>query len=202
MSRDQGFEPITVSETGIIPRRECTIAASGDILSSAWGLAPEPRMILMRETALALVRHDGRDLSARQVAVFLVVYMDDAIQSVSSLAGLLNISRPAVTRILDRLIQFDLAAREEVGQDRRRVLVRRTRQGTAFFHEMADIARSVSIDQPNHEREHASVVPVRHRATAARAVAWLRKHLFCGQFEFKPDPYRGSSHSGRVDANS
>ena len=109
-------------------------------------LAAEPRMVVLHGTLLSLVRRDGRDLTARQLTAFLTVFMDETTHTVSSLAELLHISRPGVTRIMDRLVQFDLVSREEDREDRRRVLVRRTTRGAAFFRELAEITNSVSAE--------------------------------------------------------
>jgi DNA-binding MarR family transcriptional regulator len=116
----------------------------------AWslrGLAADPHVIVLHGTLLALVRRDGRDLTARQLTAFLTVYMDETTHTVSSLAELLHVSRPGVTRIMDRLVQFDLVAREEDREDRRRVLVRRTTRGTAFFREIVGLARQAAAEQ-------------------------------------------------------
>ena len=110
-------------------------------------LATDPRIVVLHGTLLSLVRRDGRDLTARQLTAFLSVYMDEHTHTVSSLAELLHISRPGVTRIMDRLVQFDLVSREEDREDRRRVLVRRTTRGTAFFRELVGIARVVAAEQ-------------------------------------------------------
>ncbi len=67
---------------------------------------PEPRIDLVRDVLLALVRRDGRDLTARQLSAFMIVYTRDEVQTVSSLADLMNISRPGVTRVMDRLVQY------------------------------------------------------------------------------------------------
>jgi len=107
-------------------------------------LASDPRMVVLHGTLLALVRRDGRDLTARQLTAFLSVYMEEQTHTVSSLAELLHISRPGVTRIMDRLVQFDLVAREEDREDRRRVLVRRTTRGASFFRELVGISRQVA----------------------------------------------------------
>jgi DNA-binding MarR family transcriptional regulator len=108
--------------------------------------ATDPRIVVLHGTLLSLVRRDGRDLTARQLTAFLSVYMDEQTHTVSSLAELLHISRPGVTRIMDRLVQFDLVAREEDREDRRRVLVRRTTRGGAFFRELVTISRAVAAD--------------------------------------------------------
>jgi len=124
-----------------------TLDGQGDSARSLRALATDPRVVVLHGTLLALVRRDGRDLTARQLTAFLSVYMDEQTHTVSSLAELLHISRPGVTRIMDRLVQFDLVAREEDREDRRRVLVRRTTRGAAFFRELVGIARVVAAEQ-------------------------------------------------------
>ena len=93
----------------------------------------DPRIGLLRDSLLQLVRGDGRDLTARQLTAFMSIYMDDPDHSISSLADLLNIDRSAVTRIIDRLLQFGLVDREEDRENRRRTIVRRTAEGWMFF---------------------------------------------------------------------
>jgi DNA-binding MarR family transcriptional regulator len=124
-------------------------------------LAMDPRMGVLRGTLLTLVRRDGRDLTARQLTAFLTVYMDDHIHTVSSMADLLNIARPGVTRILDRLVEFDMVSRQEDRDDRRRVLIRRTQRGAMFFQELVGITSAVA-GAPG-----ASFLPVSHQANAA-----------------------------------
>ncbi|KAA5608036.1 MarR family transcriptional regulator [Rhodovastum atsumiense] len=107
------------------------------------GNAPVPeRLVTLHGTLLALVRRDGRDLTARQLTAFMTVYLDNQVHTVSSMAELLNISRPGVTRLLDRLAEYDLVERQEDRNDRRRVLIRRTVRGTAFLRELEEIART------------------------------------------------------------
>ena len=139
-----GEWPLTIAAEEA--RLEDAAAGGIDNPRALRALAADPRMIVLRGTLLALVRRDGRDLTARQLTAFLTVYMDDQTHTVSSLAELLHISRPGVTRIMDRLVQFDLVAREEDRDDRRRVLVRRTTRGAAFFRELVNISRSVGLE--------------------------------------------------------
>jgi DNA-binding MarR family transcriptional regulator len=95
---------------------------------------------VIRNTMLAMVRQDGRDLTARQLTALLSVYLKDETQTVTSLAQMLNVSRPGVTRILDRLVEAELVSRAEDKQDRRRVLIRRTREGTRYVQTLAEMA--------------------------------------------------------------
>lgn len=94
---------------------------------------------LFRETVVALVRRDSADLSARQLGVFLICYLNDGDHTVRGLAAELNVSKPAITRALDRLGEFDLARRKTDPQDRRSVLVQRTTKGAALLREIRGI---------------------------------------------------------------
>jgi DNA-binding MarR family transcriptional regulator len=90
----------------------------------------------LRETVVALVRRDSADLSARQLGVFLICYLNDGDHTVRGLAAEMSVSKPAITRALDRLGEFDLARRKTDPQDRRSVLVQRTAKGAAFLREI------------------------------------------------------------------
>ena len=94
---------------------------------------------ILRDTVVALVRRDGPDLSARQLGVFLTCYLDDGAHTVRGLASELNVSKPAITRALDRLGELDLARRKVDPSDRRSVLVQRTLKGAAFLRDMRSI---------------------------------------------------------------
>lgn len=100
---------------------------------------PMTLVAILRETITALVRRDGPDLSARQLGVFLVAYLDDTPQTVRGLAAHLQVSKPAITRALDRLAEFDLTRRKIDPMDRRSVLVQRTLKGTALMRELRNI---------------------------------------------------------------
>ena len=99
---------------------------------------------LFRETVVALVRRDSADLSARQLGVFLTCYLNDDPHTVRGLAAELNVSKPAITRALDRLGEFDLARRKTDPLDRRSVLVQRTTKGAALLREIRGIMAEAS----------------------------------------------------------
>lgn len=144
IAHSQRLPPVTEYDTSMVDTSG--IGAASDNPRIMRALATDPRIVVLHGTLLTLVRRDGRDLTARQLTAFLSVYMDEQTHTVSTLAELLHISRPGVTRIMDRLVQFDLVAREEDREDRRRVLVRRTSRGVQFFREVVGIARSVAAD--------------------------------------------------------
>jgi len=94
---------------------------------------------MLRSTILALVRRDGPDLSSRQLAVFLTCYLKDREHTVRGLAAGLNVSKPAITRALDRLGELDLAQRAVDPMDRRSILVQRTLKGHALLRDLRGI---------------------------------------------------------------
>ena len=94
---------------------------------------------VLRDTIVGLVRRDGVDLSSRQLGVFLTCYLRDGGHTVRGLAAELNVSKPAITRALDRLGELDLARRKVDPLDRRSVLVQRTPKGTAFLRDVNKI---------------------------------------------------------------
>jgi DNA-binding MarR family transcriptional regulator len=99
---------------------------------------------LLRDTVVALVRRDGADLSARQLGVFLTCYLNEGGHTVRGLAAELNVSKPAITRALDRLGELDLARRKVDPMDRRSVLVQRTTKGAAFLRDLRSIMTEAS----------------------------------------------------------
>lgn len=99
---------------------------------------------LLRDTIVALVRRDGVDLSARQLAVFLTCYLNEGGHTVRGLAATLNVSKPAITRALDRLDDLGLAHRKTDPLDRRSVLVVRTTKGSAFLRDIRGIMLEAS----------------------------------------------------------
>jgi DNA-binding MarR family transcriptional regulator len=93
-----------------------------------------------RRAMIEGVRRDQPDLSARQMAVLLTVYLKPAPHTVRGLAAELNVSKPAVTRALDRLGRLGLARRKIDQADRRNVLVQRTVKGSVY---LAEFGQSV-----------------------------------------------------------
>ena len=99
---------------------------------------PENLVGVLRDTVVALVRRDGPDLSARQLGVFLTCYLQEGAHTVRGLAAELNVSKPAITRALDRLGELDLARRKVDPMDRRSVLVQRTLKGSVFLRDLRE----------------------------------------------------------------
>ena len=106
---------------------------------------------VLRRAMVSLVRRDDPDLTARQLAIFLTCCLETEAQTVRGLARHLNVSKPAITRGLNRLSAFDLVRRRTDPLGRRSVLVQRTTNGAAFLRDistiLADAARET--DRPN-----------------------------------------------------
>jgi DNA-binding MarR family transcriptional regulator len=102
---------------------------------------------------VASVRGETPDLSARQMALMLSVYLGDGPHTVRGLAQVLRISKPAVSRALDRLGELGYVRRERDDLDRRNVLVQRTATGAEFL-----AAFSALVDQA---KEHVAAIPAR-----------------------------------------
>jgi DNA-binding MarR family transcriptional regulator len=107
--------------------------------------APDQLVGILRDTVVALVRRDGPDLSARQLGVFLTCYLQDGAHTVRGLAADLHVSKPAITRALDRLGELDLARRKVDPLDRRSVLVQRTLKGAAFLRDLRSIMGEAAV---------------------------------------------------------
>lgn len=121
-------------------------------------------VIILRNTVAGLVQRDGADLSSRQLGVFLTCYLQDGFHTVRGLAADLNVSKPTITRALDRLGEFDLARRKVDPRDRRSVLVQRTLKGTAFLRDLRDIM-SKAVDSTR-----KTISPETHAVPSRRAI--------------------------------
>lgn len=103
---------------------------------------------LWRTALVASVRQDGPDLSARQLAILLQVYLTDPPHTVRGLASLLNISKPAVTRALDRLSVLGFVKRKRDAEDKRNVLVQRTVKGSVYLSDFAELVIAAGAVTP------------------------------------------------------
>ncbi len=117
---------------------------------------PDQLVSILRDTVVALVRRDGPDLSARQLGVFLTVYLTDGPHTVRGLAAELNVSKPAITRALDRLGELDLAQRRLDPTDRRSVLVRRTATGQAALAGLRAMLGEAAVAETEEGRREAA----------------------------------------------
>jgi DNA-binding MarR family transcriptional regulator len=94
----------------------------------------EPLHALLHGLRAAVVGEvrTGDDLTLRQMAVMLIVYLTDDPQTVRGLAQHLKVTRSVVSRALNLLAELSLVRRRVDPADRRNVLVVRTETGQAM----------------------------------------------------------------------
>lgn len=118
---------------------------------------------LWRHALVASVRGDSPDLSARQMALMLSVYLGEGPHTVRGLAQALRISKPAISRALDRLGELGYVRRQRDDLDRRNVLVQRTTNGAQFLTAFAGL-----IDEA---RAHIAGMPARTIEFAVESIS-------------------------------
>eukprot|EP01037_Dinobryon_pediforme_P001992 gene1992-2028_t len=86
-------------------------------------LDPDRLLAMLHSTICSSVRANEPDLSARQLAILLIIATEQGMHTVRGLAIRMKISKPAISRSLDRLCSLLLAERADDPRDRRSVLV-------------------------------------------------------------------------------
>ena len=95
-------------------------------------LRPSQALRLWHDVTFDLVRDGVQDLSARQLAVLLTVYLEPPPHTVRGLAAKLGVTKPAITRALDTMGRLGLVTH------RRNVLVQRTVAGALAVERLGD----------------------------------------------------------------
>lgn len=86
------------------------------------------------------VRGTAPDLTSRQMALMLEIYLNDQrLHTVRDLAATLNLSKPVVTRALDAMSRHGFVRRKRDEKDRRNVYLHRTVKGSTYLAEFADV---------------------------------------------------------------
>lgn len=94
---------------------------------------------LWRQVTTRSLRELPYDLSQRQIAVLLNVYLLPPPHTIRSLSQQLGITKPAVCRAVDALAAIDLLRRKKDEDDRRNVMLQRTINGSVFLRDFGDI---------------------------------------------------------------
>ena len=122
---------------------ELTTSPSGRGLSS-W-----------KHTLVDYVRSGEPDLTNRQMALLLVVYLEPGPHTVRGLARALNVSKPVVTRALNRLGALGYLRRQRDDTDKRNIFVARTPEGAVFLEEFGHFLVPDDDLQPRVRHAHA-----------------------------------------------
>ena len=102
-------------------------------------LRPSQALKLWEDVVFALVRDGEQDLTLRQMAVLLTVYLEPPPHTVRGLAQKLGVTKPVVTRALDTMGNLGLVTRRRDDADRRNVLVQRTVAGALAVERLGDL---------------------------------------------------------------
>jgi len=108
-------------------------------------LRPSHALRLWHDVTLSLVRAEEPDLTARQMTVLLIVYLEAPPHTVRGLAAKLGVTKAVITRALDTLGRHGLLTRKRDPKDMRNVLVQRTVEGALFLERFGDLV----VDKAN-----------------------------------------------------
>lgn len=89
------------------------------------------------QTVIAYVQSNRPDLTNRQMALLLLVYLTPGPHTVRGLAAKLRVSKPVITRALNTLGAFGYIRRQKDESDLRNIFVERTAQGHEFLETFA-----------------------------------------------------------------
>lgn len=93
---------------------------------------------MLHRVSSEVVRAGDVDLSSRQFAVLLSVFMRSEADSIRDLSTRLDLPKPAVTRALDVLESHGFVRRKRDRDDKRDVSVHRTVKGAVFLYDYGE----------------------------------------------------------------
>lgn len=111
-------------------------------------MRPSQALRLLYDFANALVTDDEPDLSARQLAVLLTIYLDPPPHTVRGLAAKLGVTKPVITRALDTMGKLELVSRRRDEEDRRNVVIQRTVKGALAVERLGDLLAAKAKELP------------------------------------------------------
>ncbi|MDB2437795.1 MarR family transcriptional regulator [Hellea sp.] len=97
---------------------------------------------LWHRVTLETVIANGPDLSTRQLAILMSVYLESSSHTVKSLSSKLNVTKAVISRALDTLSKHGFVARAPDPSDKRSIIVTRTSGGILYLQRFADIIQT------------------------------------------------------------
>ena len=76
---------------------------------------------------------DNADLTNRQMAILLTIYDGKDEYSIKKLTEELHLTKPTISRAVERLLELNLVSKRTNPKDRRRVIVEKTFDGNVFI---------------------------------------------------------------------
>lgn len=114
----------------------------------AISLRPSQALRLWQQVMLSEVRDDAPDLTMRQMAILLTIYLDPPPHTIRGLATRLNVTKPVITRALDTMGALRLVSRHRDERDKRNVLVKRTVEGALYVERFGDAIIAKALELP------------------------------------------------------
>ncbi|WP_184003197.1 MarR family transcriptional regulator [Stakelama sediminis] len=105
-------------------------------------------------TLVDYVRSGEPDLTNRQMALLMLVYLEPGPHTVRGLARALNVSKPVVTRALNRLGALGYLRRQRDDTDKRNIFIARTTEGAEFLAEFGHFVAG-DVQQSSIRRSNA-----------------------------------------------
>ncbi|MBM7044229.1 MULTISPECIES: MarR family transcriptional regulator [Rhizobium] len=94
---------------------------------------------LWHGVTLTQVRREDHDLTLRQTAILLQIYLVPPPHTVRGLAATLGVTKPVITRALDTMGEMGLVDRVRDDRDRRNVIIKRTVTGALYLEKLGDL---------------------------------------------------------------
>lgn len=94
---------------------------------------------LWHQVSLDQVASGATDLTMRQMAILLHIYLVPPPHTVRGLAATLGVTKPVITRALDTMGEMGIVDRVRDISDRRNVIIKRTLAGALFLEKFGDL---------------------------------------------------------------
>ena len=133
---------VTTSSTVPVTKLSTKTRVEKSVESRAAKTSRKDSLAFWHRVTLQMVRSDAPDLSARQLAMLMSIYLEDGPHTVRSLAKHLDVTKAAISRATDSLCKLGYIERKPDHRDKRSVILARTSTGIHFLSEFADIIQS------------------------------------------------------------
>lgn len=111
-------------------------------------LRPSQALKLLQDFNHTLVTDGEPDLSARQLAILLTIYLQPPPHTVRGLAAKLKVTKPVITRALDSMGKLGLVSRRRDEADKRNVVIQRTPKGALTVERLGDVLIAKAKELP------------------------------------------------------
>jgi DNA-binding MarR family transcriptional regulator len=109
-------------------------------------LTPTEALSLWHRVSVKQVEANAQDLSLRQMAILLHIYLVPPPHTVRGLAARLGVTKPVITRAMDSMGEMGLVDRARDERDKRNVIIKRTVAGALYLEAFGDLI----IEQARH----------------------------------------------------